>query len=143
MCYASRMNPLLPDRRKRITGINIVPLIDVMTVLIFFFLMSMKFDDLRQLGITPPQSDSATDAEGGAPQLVIAVNKSGEFFVNSEHVPAEELSSRLARIAGGQKLSDAVVIADEDAAMKYAIFAVDEARRNGLEIRLLARPNAD
>ena len=135
------MNPLLPARKKRITGINIVPLIDVMTVLIFFFLMSMKFDDLRQLGITPPHSDSATEADGQAPELVIAVNKNGDFFINSERVPAEELSDRLARIAGGQKLSDAVIVADEDAAMKYAIFAVDEARKQGLEIRLLARPN--
>lgn len=143
VCYASRMDPLLPARRKRITGINIVPLIDVMTVLIFFFLMSMKFDDLRQLGITPPHSDSASESEGEAPRLVIAVNRNGEFFVNSERVPAEELSDRLSRIAGGQKVSDAVIVADEDSAMKYAIFAVDEARRNGLGIRLLARPSSD
>ena len=60
------MESLLPPRRKRITGINIVPLIDVMTALIFFFLMSMKFDDLRQLGITPPQSDSAAETGGAA-----------------------------------------------------------------------------
>ncbi len=135
------MESLLPLRRKRITGINIVPLIDVMTALIFFFLMSMKFDDLRQLGITPPHSDSAAESAGEAPKLVIAVNKNGEFFVNAERIPAEELSDRLERIAGGQKISDVVIIADEDAAMKYAIRAVDEARRQGLEIRLLARPN--
>lgn len=135
------MESLLPVRRKRITGINIVPLIDVMTALIFFFLMTMKFDDLRQLGITPPQSDSAAESEGAVPRLVVAVNRNGEFFVNSERVPAEELADRLARIAGGQKLSDAVIIADEDAAMKFAIHAVDEARRNGLEIRLLTRPS--
>jgi len=137
------MNPLLPARRKRITGINIVPLIDVMTVLIFFFLMSMKFDDLRQLRITPPHSDSATETDGQAPRLVIAVNKNGDFFVNSERVPAEELSDRLSRIAGGQNIPDAVIIADEDAAMKYAIFAVDEARKHHLEIRLLSRPNGE
>lgn len=134
------MEPLLPARRKRITGINIVPLIDVMTALIFFFLMSMKFDDLRQLGITPPNSDSAAESEGEAPKLVIAVNKNGEFFVNAERVPAEELADRLERVAGGRGLRDAVIVADEDAAMKYAVRAVDEARRRGLEIRLLARP---
>lgn len=143
MCYASLMNPLLPPRRKRITGINIVPLIDVMTVLIFFFLMSMKFDDLRQLGITPPQSDSASESEGAPPRLVVAVTKNGEFFVNSESVPAEELADRLERISGGLNLSDAVIISDEDAAMKYAVFAVDEARRLGLTVRLLARPNGE
>ncbi len=135
------MESLLPLRRKRITGINIVPLIDVMTALIFFFLMSMKFDDLRQLGITPPHSDSAAENDGEAPKLVIAVNKNGEFFVNAERVPAEELSDRLERIAGGRKISDAVIVADEDTAMKYAVRAVDEARRRGLEIRLLARPS--
>lgn len=135
------MDSLLPLRRKRITGINIVPLIDVMTALIFFFLMSMKFDDLRQLGITPPHSDSAAESEGEAPQLVVAVSRDGEFFVNAERVPAEELSDRIERIAGGRKLSEAVIVADEDSAMKFAVFAVDEARRHGLDVRLLARPD--
>lgn len=135
------MDSLLPSRRKRITGINIVPLIDVMTALIFFFLMSMKFDDLRQLGITPPQSDSAAESGGEAAQLVIAVNRNGEFFINSERVPAEELADRISRVAGGRKISETVIVADEDAAMKFAVFAVDEARRNGLNVRLLARPS--
>lgn len=134
-----RMESLLPSRRKRITGINIVPLIDVMTALIFFFLMSMKFDDLRRLDITPPQSDSAAEQAGETPQLVVAVNRNGEFFVNAERVPAEELADRLGRISGGKKIPDAVVIADEDAAMKYAVFAVDAARRCGLSLRLLTR----
>ena len=137
------MESLLPPRRKRITGINIVPLIDVMTALIFFFLMSMKFDDLRQLGITPPQSDSAAETGGAPPQLVVAVNRNGEFFVNAEPVPAAELADRLGRIAGGRKISGAVIVADEDATMKYAVFAVDEARRNGLEIRLMTRPSGE
>lgn len=137
------MNPLLPARRKRITGINIVPLIDVMTVLIFFFLMSMKFDDLRQLGITPPQADSAAESDGQTPSLVIAINKNGEFFVNSEHVPAEELADRLTRLSGGQNLREAVVVADEDAAMKYAVFALDEAGKLGLEVRILTRPDGE
>lgn len=137
------MNSLLTTRRKRITGINIVPLIDVMTALIFFFLMSMKFDDLRQLGITPPHSDSASETGTEPTQLVVAVNKNGEFFVNSERVPAEELKNRLERIAGGKKLASAVIVADEDSAMKYAIFAVDEARALNLDVRLLARPADD
>lgn len=137
------MDSLLPSRRKRITGINIVPLIDVMTALIFFFLMSMKFDDLRQLGITPPQSDSAAESDGSAAQLVIAVSRDGEFFVNSERVSAEELPDRISRVAGGRKISETVIVADEDAAMKFAVFAVDEARRNGLAVRLLTRPSGN
>jgi len=134
------MDSLLPPRRKRITGINIVPLIDVMTALIFFFLMTMKFDDLRQLGITPPQSDSAAEAEGEPARLVVAVSREGEFFVNSELVSAEELADRISRVAGGKKLSELVIVADEDAAMKYAVFVVDEARRQRLGVRLLTRP---
>lgn len=54
-------------------------------------------------------------------------------------VPAEELPDRLKRISGGKKIPDAVVIADEDVAMKYAVFAVDAARRCGLPLRLLTR----
>lgn len=125
-------------RRRRISGINIVPLIDVMTVLIFFFLMSMKFDDVAQLGITPPSAESAAKTRAET-RLVVAVNRDGTLFVNSEEIPAENLSARLGEIAAQQDIKSLVLIADEDVATKYTVFVVDQAQKNGLTVQLLTR----
>ena len=118
-------------RRRRISGINIVPLIDVMTVLIFFFLMSMKFDDVAQLGITPPSADSAAKGR--------TETGSGEFFINSEPVPAGEFADALAARAKRLGVASLVLVADEDAATKYTVFVVDQAQKHGLQVQLLTR----
>lgn len=128
-------------RRRRISGINIVPLIDVMTVLIFFFLMSMKFDDVARLGITPPSADSAAKGRTET-RLVAAVTGSGEFFINSEPVPAAEFADALAARAKRLGVASLVLVADEDAATKHTVFVVDQAQKHGLQVQLLTRsPN--
>lgn len=134
------MAETLYTRRRRISGINIVPLIDVMTVLIFFFLMSMKFDDIAQLGITPPSAESASKNRTET-RLVVAVNRDGTFFVNSESVPAERLSEYLGAEAKRRETQSLVLVADEDAATKYTVFIVDQAQKNGLSVQLLTRNN--
>lgn len=127
-------------RRRRISGINIVPLIDVMTVLIFFFLMSMKFDDIAQLGITPPSAESAAKTKTET-RLVVAVDRDGSFFVNSQLVPAENLAAALKAAADERKTQSLVLVADEEAATKYTVFIVDQAQKNGLYVQLLTRSN--
>ena len=132
------MAEALYTRRRRISGINIVPLIDVMTVLIFFFLMSMKFDDIAQLGITPPSAESAAKNRTET-RLVVAVDRDGAFFINSEAVPAERVAETLKRVAEEQTTQSLVLVADEDVATKYTVFIVDQAQKNGLHIQLLTR----
>lgn len=125
-------------RRRRISGINIVPLIDVMTVLIFFFLMSMKFDDIAQLGITPPSAESAAKNRTET-RLVVAVDRDGAFFLNSKNVPAENLADALKTAAVRLKTQSVVLVVDEDTATKYTVFIVDQAQKNGLHVQLLTR----
>ena len=63
---------ILLARRRRKADINIVPLIDVLTVLIFFFLVSMQFREQLTLNLTLPQVETAgrsgcrSQAVGGA-----------------------------------------------------------------------------
>lgn len=125
-------------RRRRISGINIVPLIDVMTVLIFFFLMSMKFDDAAQLGITPPNAESAAKTQAET-RLVVAVNRAGTLFINSEEVSADKFAARLGEVAARQNTKSLVLIADENVATKHTVFVVDQAQKNGLNVQLLTR----
>ncbi len=127
-------------RRKKISGINIVPLIDVMTVLIFFFLMSMRFDDVSSLGITPPSSESATKSKAET-RLVVAVSNDGKFFVNSEFVPAEKFSDALKTASEKEKTKQIILVADEEAATKFTVFVVDNAQTHGLSVQLITREN--
>jgi biopolymer transport protein ExbD len=127
-------------RRKRRTEINIVPLVDVMTVLIFFFLMSMRFDSLQALSITPPTADSA-GRERSAGNAVAAVTRDGKFYLNSREVSREALVQHLEN--EGKKLpgSYVLIVADEQALTRDTVFIVDQANKAGLAPRLQTRPS--
>ena len=68
-------------KRTRTPRIDVVPLVDVLMVLIIFFLVTMQFQDLRALNVKLPRIDTAgSNLIKG--QLVITVSKEGDFGLN-------------------------------------------------------------
>lgn len=119
--------------------INIVPLIDVLIVLLFFFLMTMQFRHLNVLDITPPRMESAGQEEMPA-QIMLSVNREGEYFIDNDPVSEEALPGRLRELAAGESPPVVLIQADEDAPVKYLAFALDQTRLSGLErVRLQTR----
>ena len=72
-------------RRRRRPVINIVPLVDVLTVLLFFFLVTMQFKQVSSLNIMVPKIETAGE-NVIEEQIVIAVSPEGEFYLNNRAV---------------------------------------------------------
>ena len=126
-------------RRKRSNQINIVPLVDVLIVLIFFFLMSMQFSNLPVLQITPPKLDTAGQ-ENAAASVEIAVSEQGDYFVNAEPATSEQVIEFIQSIAGVADKPRMLILADENSPLKAVTFLLDTARREGVDqISLRAR----
>ena len=62
--------------RRRRADINVVPLIDVLVVLVFFLLLSGRFEQTRALAIVPPTASAGT-AGAEASALVVGVERLG------------------------------------------------------------------
>ncbi|MCH8474918.1 MAG: biopolymer transporter ExbD [Opitutales bacterium] len=134
--------PLLTlGRQRRKPRIDIIPLVDVLTILIFFFVTSMQFHDVRSLDITMPQMDTAgtgTLEEG----LLIRLSADGEIFLGREghSVDRDGLVSFLSRMEGTGRYVSVRLMADEEAPLREVAFIMDECRRVGLDrIRLQSR----
>ena len=81
-------------RRRRRPTINIVPLVDVLTVLLFFFLVTMQFKLVSTLNITVPKIETAGKNEIEE-QIVIAVSPKGEFYLNDRAVEKDVLATAM------------------------------------------------
>ena len=130
-----------PQRRRRRRGgeVNIVPLVDVLIVLIFFFILTMRFPQTPTLNITPPPIETA--GRNQTSELIrIAVDNEGNFYYNEAEVTREELIAAIGTAAGVDASQPVLVIADEESAVKELAFIMDQCRKAGLErIRLQAR----
>ncbi|WPJ94947.1 biopolymer transporter ExbD [Coraliomargarita algicola] len=126
-------------RRRRQPVINIVPLVDVLTVLLFFFLVTMQFKQVSSLNITVPKIETAGENEIQE-QIVIALSPEGEFYLNDRPVdkPALEAAMKLA----GELTPDMpiLLVADEEVPLRYVTEVMDVCRSHQLnKIRLQSR----
>ncbi|MEQ9825532.1 MAG: biopolymer transporter ExbD [Puniceicoccaceae bacterium] len=129
----------LIKRRRHKAGINIVPLVDVLMVLIFFFLMTMQFRNMDVLNITPPKIETAGENQL-TDQILIALSPEGDFFLNNQLVTEQVLIQALT-IAGEQNPDQAILlVSDEETPLKYVTRVMDLCRQNKLnKIRLKSR----
>ena len=126
-------------RRRRTPTINIVPLVDVLTVLLFFFLVTMQFKQVSALNITVPKIETAGENEI-AEQIIIAVSPEGELFLNNQPLSKEQLENAIKLAGELTPEMPVLLIADEDVALKNVTEVMDICRANQLnKIRLQSR----
>ena len=119
--------------------IDVVPLIDVLMVLIIFFLVTMQFRDLRALNIKLPKIDTA-GSNLMSNELIVSISQEGDFFINSKKVDFEKLAQVLKATSLLPQKPVILVVADENVPLRHVTQVVDLCRKNSLEdFRLQAR----
>lgn len=130
--------PIL-NRKRRQPRIDVVPLIDVLMVLIIFFLVTMQFRDLRALNVRLPKIDTA-GSNLIKNELVISITEKGDFFVDAQPINYDRLTSILKLSSSLAKKPIILIVADEEVSLKHVTDVVDLCRKNGLEdFRLQSR----
>lgn len=121
----------LTARRRKRPEINIVPLIDVLTMLIFFFLVSMQFREVATLNLTLPKVETAGKNEfSGA--VVIGVDEEGRIFFNGKEASEEELEGLMRSVREVDRDMTVLIKADENTPLKTVTFVMDTSRKHGL-----------
>ncbi len=110
-------------RRKRRIEVNIVPMVDVLTVLIFFFLLTMQFKEIYAVDITPPKMESSSNT-AQAQTYTIAVTKGGKYFFDNTEVSIDELREKIADVENRADVA-LVLLADKDTPLQYVTNAID------------------
>jgi biopolymer transport protein ExbD len=125
---------LRPRRDRRQTDINLTPLIDVVFLLLIFFMVSTTFNRETEISIDLPQA-------GKAPQqteekvLELLIDARGDYHVGGEHLPDRHVDTvrhALAALAGDDLDRPLLIRADADTPHQAVITAMDAARRIGL-----------
>lgn len=123
-------------RAPRNEGIDIVvtPLIDVVLVLLIFYMVSTTFVSESQMELTLPQASAEVPADT-PDKIDIAVDRQGNIFVNEQALLNTQIGTiRRALSEASSAGGDPVVIISADAAASYqaVVDVMDAARQVGL-----------
>jgi biopolymer transport protein ExbD len=133
------MSFLLRRSKRRFPNVNLIPLIDVFVVLIFFFLLTMQFRSWKSMSITPPKLQTA-GINYNQDAILIIITAEGHYLYNNQLVTDLELFDALKLASQVDRKQNLVILADEDAFLKHVATVIDTARSLGFEsIKLQSR----
>ncbi len=121
------------ERRDEVE-LNITPLIDVVFLLLIFFMVSTTFQRETELSVQLPE---ATAPESAVEETIIeiVINRRGEYFLNGRELVNNKLvtlRAALARLTSGRKDTPLVIRADANTPHQAVVTAMDAARQLGL-----------
>lgn len=124
---------MFQTRKKQEVTVNLTPLIDVVFLLLIFFMVSTSFNRETQIKLELPSASG--DPLETMPDLVeISVDSEGRYFVNAKPVVNTELDTLVKAIADvgqGNRELQVVISADASAPYQSVVTAMEASRQSG------------
>lgn len=125
--------------------VNLTPLIDVVFLLLIFFMISTTFKRESELNVDLPKA-AAQPTESKKESINLIIDRQGRFFVNRRMVVNSQvttLMSALRKVIGGEKDISLTISADAMTPHQYVITAMDAARQLGITKLSMATQNTN
>lgn len=116
--------------RRRSPRVEIVPLIDIMFILVVFFIVSTTFRT-EPAGIQVDLPRAATGAAHEQAELRITVTEQGTMFVNGTAASESDIQARVRTAVQSNPNTLIIVSADRRVAYDHVVRAMDAARAAG------------
>ncbi|MEE4185154.1 MAG: biopolymer transporter ExbD [Gammaproteobacteria bacterium] len=124
----------LSSRRREEPEINLTSLIDVVLLLLVFFMITTSFVRESRIGIRLPEASSGESAQQEEVPLTIAVTAQGTYLVNGRLLIDSRpgtLESAIRKTAGDEAGTEITINADAEASHQAVVTAMDVAGKLG------------
>lgn len=124
----------LSNRPKDAPEVNLTPLIDVVLLLLIFFMVSTSFVREAEINLHLPEANASAPTEAPADALEITVTATGGYLVNGRALVNNErrtLRAAIERVAGEKRDMTVYIRADANATHQSVVTAMDVAGQLG------------
>jgi len=119
------------QKKPRKVLINITSLIDVVFLLLIFFMVSSTFLEQPGIKLELPSAQSATIVE--QKEYVLYVDKDGNMFLNKDQVTTANLEDRMKKALPSMKDNALVLKADQDVTHGTVVRIMDIIKKAGVK----------
>jgi biopolymer transport protein ExbD len=120
------------NRTRRRPELNLVPLIDVLVMLIFFAFVTMQFKSATTLNLNLPKIETAGKSEFKG-NVTISIDKDGAIYFNNQQVSDDQLEAFLETAHNANPDAHVLLKVDETSEVKRLTFAEDACRKAGFD----------
>ena len=125
------MNSFLDTERKhrRQLTVDIAPLMDMVFILLIFFIVTSTFTRETGVDVSKPKAQSASEVQKES--IMIAITRSGTVHVNEQQVSLKGLEDVLRQMLIKNPGREVVIIADKDSNTGIMVAVIDAANLAG------------
>jgi biopolymer transport protein ExbD len=121
----------LRTRRSKGVDINMAPLIDMIFILLIFFLVTTSFVKEAGVDVQRPTADSAETRE--KTNMLIGVTSEGLIYIEGQVLDIRSVRGRMERFLAEMPDGSVVIVADQDSRTGTAIKVLDQCRLAGVK----------
>ena len=119
--------------KERVLSVEITPLIDIVFLLVIFFVVTSKIETNQYLTLDLPQSESFTSALSNNSQNIILL-ETGVLIIDNQEFSMTELDKLMAGVAATFSKSEVVVLSIESKAFhEWVISLMDGLQQLGFQ----------
>ncbi len=119
--------------------INITPMMDVVFILLIFFIVTASFVKESGIDVTKPNAQTAEQKERA--NILIAIDKNNQVWINRRVVDIRSVTANVQRLLAENPQSSVVIQADEKSFNGVFVRVMDGTKLAGVDnIAIAARP---
>ena len=124
----------LKPKRNDELDLNLTPLIDVVFLLLIFFMVSTTFEKTARLKVDLPQATAEAEQQP-AEKIILGIDVEGRYYINDRQLVNTQLKTlklALSKVAGDNREMPVVLRADAKTPHQAVVTAMDAASQVGL-----------
>ncbi len=111
-------------------GLNVTPLIDMVFILLIFFVVNSSF--VKETGVEVDRPTAQTAERQDQAGILIAVTKDGEVWIEQQQVDVRAVRGHVERLHAEAPEASALILADKRSETGLVMQVLDQARLAGI-----------
>jgi biopolymer transport protein ExbD len=119
--------------------INITPLIDIVFIMLIFFIVTTSFVKETGVEVNRPSANTAQQQDQGS--ILIAIRENGEIWFNKRNIDLRAVRANVERAKAENPEGGVVIIADKQSATGSLVDVMDQVKLAGVQNISVAAQN--
>jgi biopolymer transport protein ExbD len=129
------------SKEKKNIDINVAPLIDIVFLLLIFFMLASEFTDFKTIDMVSPNQSNKEINKTKLP-IIIELSENGIININNKEIEFNKLSITVDEMLANKNIDKVVISTPNETKVNVLIKIVDIIRNLGIEnIALITKEN--
>jgi biopolymer transport protein ExbD len=123
-----------PVREEEEAAIDMTPMLDIVFIMLIFFIVSTSF--LKEAGVEVTKPKAAEAVATAKANIFIAIRESGEIWMDKRIIDVERLGANIERMLAETPTDVIVIQADKDATHGVVVKVMDAIKAANNDLRI-------